>query len=72
MHVDTTFQLLDPSISIDAIASQGIELFRQGELGRMILDPPRRAERPLTTAEVALTLVEAGGHSDSGATDRNS
>lgn len=69
VHVDATLQLLDPSISIDAIPARRlrkrIKLFRQGELGRMILDALRRAERPLTTAEVATALLQAGGHGES-------
>ena len=69
VHVDATLQLLDPFISIDAIPAKRIrkriKLFSQGELGRMILDALRRAERPLTTAEVATALLEAGGHGES-------
>lgn len=69
VHVDATLQLLDPSISIDAIPAKRlrkrIKLFRQGELGRMILNALRIAERPLTTAEVATALLEAGGHGES-------
>jgi hypothetical protein len=69
VHVDATLQLLDPSISIDEIPAKRlrkrIKLFRQGELGRMILDALRRAEQPLTTAEVATALLQAGGHGES-------
>lgn len=69
VHVDATLQLLDPSSSIDANPAKRlrkrIKLFRQGELGRMILDALRRAERPLTTAEIATAILEAGGHGES-------
>lgn len=66
--MDTTLQLLDPPLSIDEIPAKRlrkrIKLFRQGELGRMILDALRRVERRLTTAELATALLEAGGHGE--------
>ena len=69
VHVDATLRLLDESIDIDAIPNKRpprrVKLFRQGELGRMILDALRNADRPLATAEIVTALLEAGGHGDS-------
>jgi len=67
-HVDATLRLLDPSIEIGAIRNKRpprrIKLFRQGELGRLILGALRRAEGPLSTAEIVSVVVEAGGHGE--------
>ena len=69
VHVDATLRLLDDTIDLDAIPNKRlpnrIKLFRQGELGRMILDALRNADRPLATAEVVTALLEAGGHGES-------
>ena len=49
-HVDATLRLLDPSVDIDAIPNKRIvkriKLFRQGELGRMIVGVLREAHEP--------------------------
>ena len=42
-----------------------MKLFRQGELGRLILGALRQAERPLSTAEIASAILEAGGDGES-------
>jgi hypothetical protein len=66
-HVDATLKLLDPSVFTDAIPRRRpkrIKLFRQGELGRMILDVLRNASGPLPTAEIVASVIEAGGHGD--------
>ena len=48
IHVDATLRLLDESVDIDAIPNKRpprrIKLFRQGKLGRMILDALRNAD----------------------------
>lgn len=65
-HVDATLKLLDPSIDVSAIAKRRvvkrIRLFRQGELGRLILGALRDADRPLGTHEIVDRVVAAGGH----------
>ena len=65
-HVDATLKLLDPSIDVSAIAKRRvvkrIRLFRQGELGRLILGALRDADRPLGTHEIVDHVVAAGGH----------
>lgn len=67
-HVDACLRLLDPSIEIDAIRPkrppQRIKLFRQGELGRMILDALRQAGGEASVAEITSALLEAGGHGE--------
>ena len=63
-HLDATIRLLDPEFNSNSIlpkrASGRVRLFRQGELGRLILGALRKAEgRPLSTAEVVLAVMEA-------------
>ena len=47
-HVDATLRLLDPSIDIDQIPNKRltrrIKLFRQGELGRLIVGVLRESD----------------------------
>jgi hypothetical protein len=62
VHVDATIQLLDPSVDIDAILNKRtikhVRLFRQGELGRLILDALRNAEgKPLSSPAIVLHIV---------------
>lgn len=69
-HVDATLRLLDPSIEPGAIPNKrpvkNITLFRQGELGRLILDALRTAEgKPLSTAAIVTAVLAAGGHGES-------
>ena len=42
-----------------------VKLFRQGELGRLILDALRRAGKPLGTHQITTALLEAGGYGES-------
>lgn len=67
-HVDATLKLLDPSIDVDDIpnkrAPQRIKLFRQGELGRMIVDAIRRAGGEAGIREIVTALLAAGGHGE--------
>jgi hypothetical protein len=68
-HVDATLRLLDPSIEVDAIPNKRIvkriRLFRQGELGRLILGALREADAPLSTAQIVTAILAAGGHGES-------
>lgn len=68
VHVDATLRLLDPSIEVGAIRPkrppQRIKLFRQGELGRMILNALRTSEAPMSTAEIVSAILAAGGHGE--------
>jgi hypothetical protein len=64
-HVDATLSLFDPNYREGSILAKKpyrhVKLFKQGELGRLILDSLRRAGGPLSTAEV-VTAVMAEGH----------
>lgn len=66
VHVDATLRLLDGSIEPEAIPNKRpikrIKLFRQGELGRMILDVLRNADQPVGTHEIVAHILAAGGH----------
>lgn len=69
VHVDATIRLLDPSIETDAIPNKRlvkrVKLFRQGELGRLILDTLRRAEgAPMSAREIVTAILAAGGHGE--------
>ena len=68
-HVDATLRLLDPSVEIDAIPNnrlpRRVKLFRQGELGRMIVGTLREADQPLRTADIVTAIIAKGGHGES-------
>jgi hypothetical protein len=68
LHVDATLKLLDPSIDPAAIRNKRlpkrVKLFRQGELGRLILGTIRKADRPVATAEIVTAILAAGGHGE--------
>ena len=67
-HVDACLRLMDPDADPSALPAkrpyQRVKLFRQGELGRMILDALRRAGRPQSTHAIVSALLEAGGHGE--------
>lgn len=69
VHVDATLKLLDPGYDAKSVRNkripQRIRLFRQGELGRLILGTLRKAEKPLSTAQIATAILVAGGHGES-------
>jgi hypothetical protein len=68
-HVDACLTIFEPGFDIDAIGKKlvrrRVKLFRQGELGRLIVDALRRAGKPLGTHEIVTALLEAGGHGES-------
>ncbi len=68
VHVDATLRMLDPSAEPDSIPSKRlpkrIKLFRQGELGRLILDILRQASKPVSTVDVVTAMLRAGGHGE--------
>jgi hypothetical protein len=67
-HVDYTLKLLDPECDPDTIPNKRpvrhAKLFRQGELGRMILGALRDAERERSTAEIVAAVLAAGGYGE--------
>ncbi|MGD9802298.1 MAG: hypothetical protein AB7E81_06735 [Hyphomicrobiaceae bacterium] len=68
IHVDATLKLLDPSVEVDTIPNkrppQRINLFRHGELGRMIIDALRRAGGEASLHDIVTSLLGAGGHGE--------
>jgi hypothetical protein len=68
VHVDATLRLLDPDLHVEGIpnkrSAKRIKLFRQGELGRLILGAIREAEKPLHASEIVSAIIKAGGHGD--------
>lgn len=69
VHVDATLKLLDPEIEPGDIPTKRptrrVKLFRQGELGRMILDSMRRAPDGISMHAVVSDILAAGGHEES-------
>jgi len=68
-HVDACLTIFEPGFDPAKIGQKlvhrRVKLFRQGELGRLIIDALRRAGRPLGTHEIVTALLEAGGHGES-------
>ena len=69
IHVDATLRLLDPEIKVESIRPKRppkrIKLFRQGELGRLIVDAIRRSPDGATAKEIVTALLKVGGHGES-------
>ena len=71
VHIDATLKLLNPDVDLDKIKnkrlpSKRVKLFRQGELGRMIMDALRKAGgKPISTGDIVNEILAAGGHGDS-------
>jgi len=70
-HVDACLRLLDPTVTPDDIPNKRlpkhVNLFRQGELSRLVTDVLRKAEgKPLSTPQIAEAImdkhsIDAGG-----------
>lgn len=67
-HVDATIKVFDPSYDGMSIrpkrVRQRVRLFKQGELGRLILDALRRAGKPVTAPEIVTAVLAAQGHGE--------
>ena len=67
-HVDATIRVFDPTYDVKTISPkrprQRVRLFRQGELGRLIMDALRRGGRPMTAPEIVLAVLKAQGHGE--------
>jgi hypothetical protein len=65
VSLDATIHLFEPSYKIDSVkpkrAVTKSSLFKMGQLGRIIVETLRRAERPLSTNEVVAAVAEAAG-----------
>jgi hypothetical protein len=68
-HVDACLTIFEPSGDPAAIPAKmvrkRVKLFRQGELGRLIVDALRRAGKPVGTHGITSALLEAGGYGES-------
>jgi hypothetical protein len=68
VHVDACLLLLDPGANPEAIPTKRpvkrVKLFRQGELGRMILGVLRDGQGELSTAEIVTGVLAAGEHGE--------
>src|SRR5262245_42370277 len=65
-HVEACLRLLDPSVDVDTIPAKRIpkhvNLFRQGELSRLVVGVLREAEgKPMRTVEIATALMAKNG-----------
>jgi hypothetical protein len=63
-HVDATIRIFNPDVDIPAIRSKPVpprHAAFKGEVTRVVLDTLREAEAPVTSREIALTLMEARG-----------
>lgn len=65
-HVDATLKILDPSIEIDTIPNKRlpkkVNLFRAGELGRLVRDALRQSGGEASTQGIVAYIIAAGGH----------
>jgi hypothetical protein len=65
-HVDACLRMLDPTLAVESIPNKRlprhINLFRQGELSRLVLDTLREADgKPLRTTEITEAIMAKGG-----------
>jgi hypothetical protein len=68
-HVDACLNTFEPGFDPQKIGlkrpRKRVKLFRQGELGRLIIDALRQAGKPLGTHEVLLALLADSGYGES-------
>lgn len=67
-HIDATIEVFEPGFDVNSIPNRRprkrVKLFKQGELGRMIIDALRRAGEPITTQEVVTAVMKEMGHDE--------
>ncbi|GJL94683.1 MAG: hypothetical protein DHS20C05_10880 [Hyphococcus sp.] len=67
-HIDATIDVFEPGFDVDTVRPKRprkrVKLFKQGELGRMIMDALRRAGKPITTYEVVTAIIDEMGHGE--------
>ena len=66
-HVDACLRLLDPTVAVEDIPNKRlakhVNIFRQGELGRLILGVLRKAEGvSMTTPQIAEAIMDQWRH----------
>ncbi len=66
VHLDATIRLLDPNIDPDKIPNtrRRVHLFKQGELGRAIVDTLRRGGEPMQVQDVTSGVMEVCGQEE--------
>lgn len=68
-HIDETIKIFSPNTDPEAIPPKRTyrraRYFSRGEFARLCLDALRRADRPLTTAEIVASVIKAKGLPDS-------
>ena len=64
-HIDETIKIFSPNMDPEAIPPKRTyrraRYFSRGEFARLCLDALRKADRPLTTAEILASVLEAKG-----------
>ena len=66
-HVDATIRIFQPDYERGTIPlkrPRRVKLFRQGELNRMIFNALRRAEKPLSTADIVTSVINQAGYGE--------
>ncbi len=67
-HVDETIRIFEPDFDLDSIPLKRpkghVKLFRQGELGRLIIGALRRAGEPLSTRDIVTAVMDAKGDNE--------
>ena len=65
VSLDATIHLFDPSYKVGSVKPKRpknqAQLFKMGQLGRIIIDTLRRADGPLSSNEVVIAVAEAAG-----------
>ena len=68
-HVDATLRLFDPNADPTKLPGKRpykhVKLFRQGELGRLILDALRRAGKPVPASDIVTAVLAETGNGES-------
>jgi hypothetical protein len=71
-HVDATIEIFDPATNPGDIPNKRpakrVKLFKQGELGRLILDALRTADGPQRTQDVVSAIMITLGHEEAART----
>lgn len=67
-HIDETIRIFSPEMDPEAIPPKRTyrraRYFNRGEFARLCADTLRRADRPLTTAEIVASVIKAKGLPD--------
>lgn len=68
VHLDATLRLFDPDMDPSKLPNKAthINLFKQGELSRYVLDALRRAGEPMAVKDLVTAVLQAMGHGEEG------